>query len=466
MFYSLAPGLGLRSWQDNPCGAFWKDESHARTLRPEVFELLQKCDGRHALEDSPLLRALELLGMVSPSERPAPIAPWQALRVCDNLCYPAVNWAITQRCNLNCRHCFSAMDEQPSAQEFTLCQCRDLLQQLEACGVWRVSLTGGEPLLHPQFELLLEEIARGPFCLFEIATNGLLITPALLEKMQALSMRPLMKISFDGVGHHDYLRGRAGVEGPTLEAIRLCVEKGFPVRAQVNIHRENAASIPETLERLDAMNVAQIRVIRTSESPRVARLKRDFCLSPDEYYEAMYRLLAQYLQKPRHAQLTTWQFVETDPIRRAYHLRPVKYCRPLSDADGALPACMTCRQMISISGDGEALPCNQMEGLFKYHGISLGNLHTQKLHQLLQSGPYRSISAMSIESVRSNPQNPCGQCDWFSLCAGGCRTLALACIGDVKGYDPLKCAFFRGGYLQRLQDLFAAAGWTCADTLP
>lgn len=465
MFYSLAPELGLRSWQDNPYGAFWKGEAHARVLKPEVFELLQRCDGRRPLPDSPLLSALALRGMVRPSERPAPIAPWQALRVCANPCYSSVNWAITQRCNLNCLHCFSAMDELPNAHEFSLSECRDLLEQLAACGIWRIALTGGEPLLHPQFDALLEAIARGPFCLFEIATNGLLITPALLDEMQALSMRPLMKISFDGVGHHDHLRGRAGVEAPTLEAIRLCVDRGFPVRAQVNIHRENADSIPRTVELLDDMGVAQIRVIRTSESPRVVRLRPDLCLSPDEYYEEMCRLLALYLSKPRRAQLTTWQFVELDPRLRAYHLRPVKYCRPLTERDAALPACVTCRQMVAIAGDGEALPCNQMEGLFKRHGMSLGNVHSQKLADLLRSGPYQRASALPVRSVRDDPQNPCGRCPWFALCAGGCPALALACVGSATGYDPLKCAFFRGGYLHRLQELFTGAGWTCTDAL-
>ena len=40
---------------------------------------------------------------------------------------------------------------------------------------------------------------------------------------------------------------------------------------------------------------------------------------------------------------------------------------------------------------------------------------------------------------------------------GGCRAIALAFTKDYKHFDPAKCAFFKGGYMQKLDDIFKAA---------
>lgn len=41
---------------------------------------------------------------------------------------------------------------------------------------------------------------------------------------------------------------------------------------------------------------------------------------------------------------------------------------------------------------------------------------------------------------------------------GGCRAIALAFTKDYKHYDPAKCAFFKGGYMQKLDEVFESAG--------
>lgn len=77
-----------------------------------------------------------------------------------------------------------------------------------------------------------------------------------------------MKISFDGIGHHDWLRNREGAEKTALNAIRLCIENGFRVKVQTNVHRLNLDSMLPTAEMLDDMGVDEMRIIRTTESPR------------------------------------------------------------------------------------------------------------------------------------------------------------------------------------------------------
>lgn len=85
---------------------------------------------------------------------------------------------ITDHCNLNCRGCyhFSPLSEESflATEEFE----RDLKRLLMLCGdqVSRITLLGGEPLLHPQVVDFFN-IARKyfPKCGIEVLTNGVLL---------------------------------------------------------------------------------------------------------------------------------------------------------------------------------------------------------------------------------------------------------------------------------------------------
>ena len=80
----------------------------------------------------------------------------------------------------------------------------------------------------------------------ELNTNGFFINEEALLRFRSIGCDPLIKISFDGVGHHDWLRNRKGAEEDALRAIRLCKEKGFRVKVQTNVHRKNVSSMLET----------------------------------------------------------------------------------------------------------------------------------------------------------------------------------------------------------------------------
>ena len=51
-----------------------------------------------------------------------------------------------------------------------------ILDQLEACGIQKIGLTGGEPLVHPDFLRIVEELCNRKLVLGTLYTNGLLLT--------------------------------------------------------------------------------------------------------------------------------------------------------------------------------------------------------------------------------------------------------------------------------------------------
>ena len=324
MYCKLADRIALRSWKLVPRAYYVSGVREARGLSREEFLTLIDCDGAHDVEDTPVLRGLMERGLVVVCEPGDEITPWQRLRLSSTRYFPHINWSITGKCNFNCLHCFMAADNAPMMDEFTWEECLALLDEVEYAGIQTITLTGGEPMLHPRFMDLCREIARRRLTLAEINTNGSFITPEMLDEFRELGLDPEIKISYDGVGHHDWLRNRAGAEELARRAFELCHAKGFRTRAQTNVHRGNLDCMYDTVKWLDDLGVEEIRIIRTSEAPRWEENARGMCLGIDEYYDAMLELIERVVKSDMAIKVDVWQFVYFNPHGRWYGMHPVQ----------------------------------------------------------------------------------------------------------------------------------------------
>lgn len=360
-----------------------------------------------------------------------------------------MNWMITGRCNYNCLHCFNAADNERLQSEFTWEEAERLLDEAEACGINAFTITGGEPMLHPRFMDILRGIyARGMF-VEELNTNGYFITQEILDEMKAIGCDPLVKISFDGVGHHDWLRNRKGAEEEALRAIRLCVENGLRVKAQTNVHRLNLHTMLPTAKLLDEMGVCEMRIIRTTEAPRWVRNAGDACLTLEEYFNATLDFLREYAASGCKMEIDVWQFAHFFPHIRAYRPRAME-CG-VGEYRDSLPVCRGNRGMVAVGANGTLYPCHQMSGYYDQHGWVLGNVKEDGLQKHLQAGDYLREVCTTVRELTAQNEK-CAACPWLRYCCGGCRAIGLALTGDKLGTDLSKCLFFNGGYLERLAD--------------
>lgn len=76
-------------------------------------------------------------------------------------------------------------------------------------------------MLHRNFFDILEGIYLRGMYVEELNTNGYFINQQTLERMKSIGCVPLMKISFDGIGYHDWMRNHKGAEETALHAIKL-----------------------------------------------------------------------------------------------------------------------------------------------------------------------------------------------------------------------------------------------------
>lgn len=453
MYCILNNYVGLRSWWRAPYAYYIKGVRDAKRLTKEEYELLCLCDGSTELEDSPLLQNLIRRGLVYPCNKGAEhLDPWQRLE-CDNRYFPAMNWMITGKCNYNCLHCFNASDNTPLMSEFSLEEAEKLLNEAAECGINAVTLTGGEPMCHKDFIPIVRGIYEKGMYLEELNTNGFYINDEVLDELKAIGARPLIKISFDGLGHHDWLRNRKGAEENALSAIKRCVEKGFRVKAQTNVHRFNIESMLPTARLLDSMGVDEMRIIRTTEVPRWNENAKGATLALDEYFDKMLEFCREYVSEKHKMDIDIWQLITLFPETKSYSLRPVSYVE--GEFRDTRPVCTGNRAMIAIGANGNVYPCMQMSGYYENRGDFLGNVKKTGLKPVLQMSKYLSeVCATLGDLAKVNAE--CRECPYFKHCAGGCRAVALTLTSDKMGVDLSKCLFFKKGYYQKTVDVLGA----------
>lgn len=112
---------------------------------------------------------------------------------------------LTPRCNLRCKMCYVRLTPEqmaPLGQELTAAQWLALAQEARAAGMVFLLITGGEPMLRPDFEEIYEALATMGFSI-AINTNGTLLTPRLRELFHRLPPAQ-MNVTLYGTCPEDY----------------------------------------------------------------------------------------------------------------------------------------------------------------------------------------------------------------------------------------------------------------------
>lgn len=71
---------------------------------------------------------------------------------------PTIKIKITEKCNLECSYCIQAKRKNMLRELNDIHSLKRLFQQLPK--KWIVSFTGGEPLFHPNFENIIQEVIK------------------------------------------------------------------------------------------------------------------------------------------------------------------------------------------------------------------------------------------------------------------------------------------------------------------
>lgn len=455
MYYRLSDDYALRAWRFVSHILYNRFATEPVRIDDDTFDLLLQCDGEHDLGESEALERLVKQGIVSSCKKGECPSDWSRYRKYEHRFVPAMNLMLTGKCNYNCLHCFNSADNADRMEEWDYDALIDLFDQAADCGIHRIILTGGEPMLHPRFDDIVRAIYERNMMIEEVMTNGFFLRQETLDMFRELHGTPLFKISFDGVGRHDWMRGREGAEEDAKRAIRLCAENGFSTQVQTQLNRGNIDVIPETLRVLEDLGVSRTRIIRTTEVARWVKRAPGSSIPWEEYFALMLDLAEQYLRGEHKMIIITWLYLILYPEKKAY--RMVCDRRPDGQYHPSVPVCDGNRAMVAVTCEGSVVPCLQMSDICARLGYTFESLKERRLADILQSGKWFDAVCMNRYHLREQNKQ-CDECEWFGHCGGGCRLLGILDTGERTGTydyaasDPLACLFFKGGWYDRIKE--------------
>jgi len=153
----------------------------------------------------------------------------------------------TLRCNLHCAHCYVNLpvgDRQARDQELSATRLLGLIDKIAEAGCLALTLTGGEPLVRPDFPAVyLHAIRRG--LLITVFTNGTLLDDRIADLFDA--HRPeRVEVSLYGMTRETYERisGIPGSHAACVQGIRQLHARGIPFRLKTMAMTWNRREIP------------------------------------------------------------------------------------------------------------------------------------------------------------------------------------------------------------------------------
>lgn len=332
--------------------------------------------------------------------------------------YFAFQWHITEACDQRCKHCYIyALGSHAKFQEMAI---EDMMTVIENCQTFckkadrlpYMYITGGDPILHPQFWTLarLLKMADIPFA---ILGNPFHLTPEVCTKLYDYGCRKY-QLSLDGLKEtHDRIR-RPGSFDETLAVIPYLREAGIDVAVMTTVSRWNYKEIPELVDVVVKNKVdifAFARYCPDADS-------KETCCSPDEYHW----LMEQCWEKFEQYKDSDTTFNLKDHLWTLFQyekglFNPNEYPDDGYVYDGC--NCGNCH--LTILSDGAVYACRRMKS-------KVGNALTDDLYDLFTSAEYDKYR--TYENFEK-----CSKCELLRFCRG-CPAVAYGFHGNMYAPDP------------------------------
>lgn len=146
---------------------------------------------------------------------------------------------LTFRCNNKCRHCWLRIppDANEKKEELSFREIKSMVGEARAMGCRRWSISGGEPMLRPDFPEIFDYLTFHSRD-YSINTNGTLITPkiAKLLKKKGVKMIALYGATADV---HDHVTRNPGSFEAMMAGFRYLKEAGAGFMVQIIPMRDN-----------------------------------------------------------------------------------------------------------------------------------------------------------------------------------------------------------------------------------
>ncbi|ACM20767.1 radical SAM domain iron-sulfur cluster-binding oxidoreductase [Geotalea daltonii FRC-32] len=236
-----------------------------------------------------------------------------------------VNWEITGKCQLSCKHCLNKHRRENA--QITLKEAEGLIDDLAVHGIKRIILTGGEPLLFDGiFQVVNYAQAKG--MTVSINTNGLLLDKHFLDLLCCESVKIRIGLCGFSAQTHDEFTGRVGAFDQVINNILELLPYKAKISLQYTVTKKNIHELPELFKFLKTHDLSA---------------KLNDIIEVDDNAE-----LSEYVVSQEEIS----QIVNSDV------LQDKKYIDLIRPKKGKLQKCPAGKNIIGILSDGKITPCS------------------------------------------------------------------------------------------------------------
>jgi len=336
--------------------------------------------------------------------------------------------APTLRCNANCYYCFLRNSNKKDMDFVTADSVINYLVNNWNGNLLNISWFGGEPLLaekiidHFSLELTKHEVKYES----KIITNGLLITPSILDKAKKHWNTQLVQISIDAIGdEYNKIKNYEKTKGSNpfnmiLDNLMCSLESGISVRVRINTDPVNTA------KSIDLMHFLH------KKYSMFANFKAYF--APIDMVSEIVKPIAH-----SHKNITKHPYIQLLDVERE-----LGFCKGnqrgeeenfIFDANGLLTSLKiypnttncyaSCPNVFSIDPLGDLYKCHRILG--RGDNFSCGNIKTGIVKN--------NIHDFFCSTTPSLAE--CHECKLMPICQGGCKVNFLE-YKDIHACVPFK----------------------------
>jgi pyrroloquinoline quinone biosynthesis protein E len=316
---------------------------------------------------------------------------------------------LTYKCPLHCVFCYNPTNFAHTTNELQTQDWLRVLREARALGAVQLGLSGGEPLLRDDLEVIVEEAHRLGFYI-NLVTSGVGLNETRIAALKKAGLDHIQLSFQDSTREmNDFLSSTKTFE-LKLRVAALIKQHGYPMVLNVVLHRMNIDHVAEILDMAERMEAEYVELANT-QYYGWAWHNRDALLPSREQVERAERVTTEF--RARVGNKMRVFFVVPDYFEN----RP----KPCMNGLGSI--------FLTITPDGTALPCHAARML---PGLTFPNVRDAGVEWI-----WRDSQGFNHFRGDDWMKEPCRSCSEKTKDFGGCRCQAFLLTGDAANADPV-----------------------------